>query len=112
MKGRLEYDDHNDEFRKLLPVTGSATPAPPPSDSTHRWFIVEPDAALVYQGHTCRQLLIASRWKDVEVGDRNPAAVFVLRVHATTTVARGWSVRAFPHVAWGRWHVADAANRD
>ena len=108
MKGQLEYFDQNDEFGALLPVTGTVSAAPPPSDSEHPWFVVELDDPLTYQGQTYRELLIASRWKGFAVDGRAPTSVFVLLVPPSATLAPGFAVRELPHVAWGMWQRVDA----
>ncbi len=108
MRGQLDYSDQNDSFGSLLPVRGSLSPAPQPKDSQHRWFVLNLDSPLHYQGDTYCELLIASRWNGYAIEGDEPTSVFVLLIPHSTKLAPGFAVQELPHIAWGMWHGTGA----
>ena len=101
MRLLIEYYDQNETFSKLLPREGIVQATPTCADSTHIWYLLRLDEAVLYEGAEYSHFLVASRWSGESVGKWIPVSVFILLVPSHVTVADGFSYKQFIHVAWG-----------
>lgn len=105
MKLRIEYFDHNERFAALLPRAGTVVATPKCADSALIWHLLRLDQALVYEAVEYSQFLIASRWRDRAVGEREATSVYILLVPVSEQVVDGFFHERYLHAAWGMAHV-------
>jgi hypothetical protein len=83
----VEYGDQNEKFASILPRYGTIRRLRAEHDVTDR-FLGELNEPLDYQVMElstfrllhCQQILVRSRWHGHQVGDANPASVFILLI--------------------------------
>ncbi len=106
MRLRIEYFDHNERFAALLPREGVVVSTPKCADSCLAWHLLHLDEPLVYEAVEFTQLLIASRWRERELGEPEPTSVFILLVPPSNPVEDGFSSERYVHAAWGMAYAA------
>jgi hypothetical protein len=115
---RIEYYDQNDDFARLMPVSGVIVRTLSDHDGRIRW-VVELDQQLEYQhtvngaGHQLirvSELVVTSRWEGSEVGGDEPTSVHILLpLWPGATAGPSYEAHAFYHVAWGTCYTSGAA---
>jgi hypothetical protein len=114
----IEYYDHNESFKKLLPRSGSVVRELSFEDFGNGWYLIELDEpfdykqAFDYRNRDAKpdsfkemhitHLLIKSRWKDYDIDGNESTSVFVLLVpDASVFDNEKVQGKDFLHVCWG-----------
>jgi hypothetical protein len=100
MRLRLEYYDHNEHFARVLPVDGTVARRVQ-STAGDEWVLFQLDAPASYENVSYEYFLLRSRWRNVEIGGKEPTSVFVLLVTDQKEARNGFDVHSFTHAAWG-----------
>ena len=112
LKVKIDYFDHNEDFRKILPRTGKISRRLTGKNGATDWFLVVLDIPFEYQikvGETlqfrslhCKEILIRSRWEGCEIKGAKETSVFILLIPPEILIKDGpVDTDALYHVAWG-----------
>jgi hypothetical protein len=112
----VEYLEHNDSFKSLLPRSGRIVREMSLTDWDGGWNLLQLDESFDYQHKIAEpyvfknihvtHLLIKSRWEGFAIGAAEPTSVFVLLVPDPSICVDGnASSKDFIHVCWGTAHT-------
>jgi len=110
MKIRIEYGDHNDKFEEELPVSGLIIKYPICSENNLKWYLIELDNAVNWEGKSYRHVLIASRWEGHSIDYEDGVSIYILLVPNGDPLITGqnqFSYKTYKLVSWGVSHVED-----
>jgi hypothetical protein len=113
---RIEYGDHNESFRSVLPVHGRITRHILAEHGVQDWFLVSLDRPFDFEIEDasqkkremlhCEKIIIRSRLKGQRIGGPAPASVFILLIRDEKSLRRKpIIVDQFYHAAWGECHT-------
>ena len=101
-KIRLEYFDQNEDFARSFPAqTCDVIQRFSSTDGADNWFLLKLDKPFTYEGIENTHLLVRSRWRESEIGGKEPTSVFILLVSDKTLLKDPLDIASFRHVAWG-----------
>ena len=109
---RLEYFDQNEQLASLFPLQGRVKRRLSDTSGSKNWFLVDLDSWIEFQTKVAdpfqyrlikaRQLLIRSRWENLEIGESEPTSVFILVVeNGQAPVSDPFVIEDHMHLAWG-----------
>jgi hypothetical protein len=108
---RIEYADQNESFAPFLPRAGTVIRRCVTTTGDSNWIHVLLDTGFDFQAKSgdslrfrlidCNEFLIHPRHIGEQIGEKQPAAVFVLLVSSEQRLVDPLDLKEFHHVAWG-----------
>ena len=100
-KIKLEYADQNEAYSVFLPRV-AVIEKRLESDNVDNWYLIKLAVPYKYGGVENKQLLIRSRWKDVEIGETENVSVFIVQIPDKSVIKGSYvKIEASNLVAWG-----------
>jgi hypothetical protein len=113
---RIEYFDQNEDFKQILPRSGTVSRQLTDTNDNDDWYLLQLDNPIEYQvkvGEPYQfkliksdNILIRSRWEDKKIGASEPTSVFILLVDNEDPVKKEpIKIDNYLHIAWGMAHL-------